>query len=81
MSDDREALFRAKLPEFTDAEAANLFKQYGHVVSVAGREGPLGDTFLVSFASEKGLTAGPLVLNSLVAKALCRLLIDNGFEP
>lgn len=77
---DRDTLFREKLPKFTDAEAADLFYKFGEIVSVEGRDGPLG-SFLVSFASEKGLTAGPLALNSLVARALCKLLLDGGFGP
>jgi hypothetical protein len=76
-----EILFREKLPNFTDVEAATLFGKYGRIISIAGRVGPLGDTVLVKFASESGLTAGPLVLTSLVAKELCKLLIDEGFGP
>jgi hypothetical protein len=81
MPTSREILFREKLPIFTDTEAATLFYEYGEIVSVAGRDGPLPGTYLVSFASEKGLKAGPLVLNSVVARALCKLLLDGGFGP
>ncbi len=78
---DRENLFREKFPTFTDVEAAKLFYEYGEIVSVANREGPLPGTYLVSFASEKGLKAGPLVLNSVVASALCKFLLDAGVKP
>jgi len=80
MSPD-ERLFREKLPTFTDTEAATLFYQYGRIVSVARRDGPLPGTHLVLFVSENGVKAGPLVLNSVVASALCKILEDSGVRP
>jgi hypothetical protein len=35
----------------------------------------------VTLVSENGMTAGPLALNPVVARALCKLLIDNGYGP
>ena len=81
MATPNEILFREKLPTFTDTEAATLFYQYGQIVSVAFRDGPLPGTYLVSFASEKSLKAGPLVLNSVTASALCKHLLDAGVKP
>jgi hypothetical protein len=76
-----EELFREKLPKFQDIEAANLWSQYGKIVSVAGRNGPLPGTYLILFVSENDVKAGPLVLNSVVARATCKLLLDAGFGP
>ena len=75
----RETLFQEHLPEFTDAQAAAFFSQCGEIVSVSGRSAGL-DLFLVMFASEK-LSCGPLSLNPVVARTLCRLLIRNGYGP
>ena len=77
---DSETLFREKLPKFTDAQAAELCHQHGQIVSMDGREAPL-DTFLVMFMSEKDLGVGPLVLDPLVARRLCKLLLDHGYGP
>jgi len=80
MAEQEETLLRERLPKFTDAEAARLFYEHGGIVSLDGREGPMG-SFLVSFVSEKGLVAGPLVLNSTVARRLCGLLMAAGYGP
>jgi|SRR5580704_12906473 hypothetical protein len=77
---DRKTLFEAKRPQFTDYEAHELWQKYGEIVSVDGRPAAL-DSFLVTFLSENDMTAGPLALNSVVARALCKLLIDNGYGP
>lgn len=81
MSDSEETLFRERRPSFTEMDAAKLFYQYGAIVSADGREGPIGDSFLVLFVSEKGLTAGPLALNRAVARWLCERLIAAGHGP
>ncbi len=80
MTED-EKLFKENLPKFTDTEAANLWGQFGRIISLAGRDGPLPGTYLVLFVSEEGVKAGPLVLNRVVSRALCKLLLDGGFGP
>jgi hypothetical protein len=77
---DRKTLFEAKRPQFTEYEAHELWQKYGEIVSVDGRPAAL-DSFLVTFVSENDMTAGPLGLNPVVARALCKLLIDNGYGP
>ena len=47
MTED-EKLFQENLPRFTDMEAANLWGQYGRIISLAGRDGPLPGTYLGS---------------------------------
>jgi hypothetical protein len=81
MTNSREDIFREKLPTFTDTEAATLFYEYGEIVSLDFRDGPLPGTYLVSFVSEKDVKAGPLVLNSVVASALCKHFLDAGVKP
>lgn len=81
MVTSREKLFREKLPTFQDIDAAALWSEHGEIVSVAGRDGPLPGTYLILFVSEKDVKAGPLVLNSVVARATCKLLLDAGFGP
>jgi hypothetical protein len=77
---DRERLFREKLPQFTDYQAVELIGQHGEIVSVAGREAAL-DVFLLTFVSEKDSIVGPLSLNPVVARELCRLLLAHGYGP
>jgi hypothetical protein len=79
MNDD-EKLFQKRLPNFTDTDAALLWSEFGTVVSMDGRPGPLFDTFLVKFVAER-TDCGPLVLNQTVARALCGLLIRHGYGP
>jgi hypothetical protein len=74
-----ERLFKEKLPKFTDVEAHQLWAEYGSVVSMDGRPGPL-DSFLVKFAAER-TDCGPLVLTATVARELCNLLIRHGYGP
>jgi hypothetical protein len=78
--EQREALFRERLPKFTDYEALKLINEHGQIVSVDGRHAAL-DLFIIAFASDKGTTVGPLSLNPIVARALCKLLIDDGHGP
>ena len=77
---DRDTLFKEKRPQFTDFQAHELWSQYGEIVSVDARPAAL-DAFLVTFVSENDMTAGLLALNPVVARALCKLLIDNGYGP
>jgi hypothetical protein len=76
----REILFRRKRPQIPPDEALRLVKEHGEIVSMGGREAPL-DLFLVTFVSEKDTTVGPLALNPVVARELCKLLIDHGYGP
>ncbi|HTQ14594.1 MAG TPA: hypothetical protein VMH86_12030 [Rhizomicrobium sp.] len=75
----RETLFQTRFPEFTEAQATKFFEQHGEMVSVNGRPGT-PDLFLVALASEKQ-AYGPLALNPLVARTLCKLLVDAGYGP
>jgi hypothetical protein len=77
---DRERLFREKLPQFTDYQAVELIGQHGEIVSMAGRKAAL-DLFLLTFVSEKGTVNGPLSLNPVVARELCKLLLAHGYGP
>jgi hypothetical protein len=77
---EREILFRERLPKFTDYDALKLIGEHGQIVSVDGRPAAL-DLFIVAFASDKGTTVGPLSLNPVVARALCKLLLDDGHGP
>lgn len=76
---ERETLFKENLPEFTDVQAEALYRRFGEVISVNGREGPI-DSFLLMFVTEKS-DCGPLCLNPVVARELCKLLIANGYGP
>jgi hypothetical protein len=78
--EEREALLRDRRPRFTDYEARKLIDEHGQIISVDGRHSAL-DLFIVAFASEKGTTVGPLSLNPIVARALCKLLVDDGHGP
>jgi hypothetical protein len=73
---DRDALFREKLFKFTDYQTVELIGEHGEIVSVAGRPAAL-DLFIVTFAPDKGTTIGPLSLNPIVARELCKLLTDH----
>lgn len=63
MSDRDKALFEEKRPTFDAYSAAELFYQHGWIVSMEACLSPLGDGVLVSFRSEKDVTAGPMSLN------------------
>jgi hypothetical protein len=39
------------------------------------------DLFLLTFVSEKGTVNGPLSLNPVVARELCKLLLAHGYGP
>ncbi|HUZ75938.1 MAG TPA: hypothetical protein VMU87_23370 [Stellaceae bacterium] len=79
---DRKTLFEAKRPQFMDYQyqAQELWQKYGEIVSVDGRPTAL-DSFLLTFVSENDITARPLALNPVVARPLCKSLIDNGYGP
>jgi hypothetical protein len=76
----QEAIFRERIPKFTDFDALKLIGEHGKIVSVNGRHAAL-DLIIVAFASEKGTTVGPLSLNPTVSRALCKLLLDEGYGP
>jgi hypothetical protein len=77
---EREVLFRKKRPQIDPTEAAQMIREHGEIVSMGGREAA-GDLFLLTFVSEKDTEAGPLPLNPVVARELCKLLIDHGYGP
>jgi hypothetical protein len=77
---EREILFRTKRPQIDPAEALQMIREHGEIVSMGGREAA-GDLFLLTFVSEKDTKAGPLALNPVVARELCKLLIDRGYGP
>jgi hypothetical protein len=77
---EREVLFRTKRPQINPVEALELIGEHGEIVSMGGREAALG-LFLVVFVSEKDTKVGPLALNPVVARELCKLLVDHGFGP
>lgn len=76
----REVLFRTKKPQINPVEALQLIGEHGEIVSAGGREAAL-DLFLLVFVSEKDTKVGPLALNPVVARELCKLLLDNGYGP
>jgi hypothetical protein len=81
--EELEALFQEKMPTINELDAINAQKimgEHGQIVSVNGRRVALSH-FMVTFVSDKGVKAGPLILNSLVARALCKLLLDDRRGP
>jgi hypothetical protein len=78
---EREKLFRIKLPREIDPKRAiDLIREHGEIVSFGGRQAE-DDLLLVTFVSEKDVIAGPLALNPVVARELCKFLIDLGYAP
>jgi hypothetical protein len=78
MMTDREILFRRRRPQINGDEAARLLQEYGEMVSMGAREA-LGDKLFLAFVPEHGELVGPLTLNAVVARELCRLLNDFGY--
>jgi hypothetical protein len=79
MTED-EILFWQKLPQLPLDTTLRLFEEHGDMVSMGGRPAALSH-LLVAFVSRKGDLVGPLMLNSTVARELCKLLIENGHGP
>jgi len=75
-----ETLFQQKRPQIPLDAALRIVEEYGDMVSMDGRIAAINH-FLVAFVSKKGDLAGPLMLNAVVARELCRLLIANGYGP
>jgi hypothetical protein len=79
MMSQREILFRTKSPsEIAPKDVANLLREHGEVVSFAGREGP-EDLLQLVFVSAKDTAVGPICLNPVVARELCKFLVGLGY--
>lgn len=76
--DNREVLFRKNRPQINGYKAIELIEEHGEIVSMGPRPAGL-DLFLLSFVSKNDTTVGPLALNPVVARELCRLLIHHGY--
>ena len=79
--DQREILFQQRMPRQISPESVQDFiSEHGEIVSFGAREGPI-DCFTVVFVSKNGTPSLSMVLNPIVARRLCKRLVDLGYGP
>jgi len=71
--------FRPRITEVTVYHAASTFGQGGEILSLDGKRTAI-DSFILQLATDNEVI-GPYLLNATCARALCRLLIAEGFGP
>jgi hypothetical protein len=80
MTDKSDFLkYRPPITEVTTLKAAKAYGIGDEILSLNGKRAAL-DAFILLLSNDS-VTHGPYLLNSTCARALCDLLLDEGFGP
>ena len=71
--------YQPEVTEVTVVEAAQAYGSSGEILSLNGQRTGI-DAFILLLSNDTDVL-GPYLLNSVCARALCDLLISEGFGP
>jgi hypothetical protein len=71
--------YRPNLTEVTVVQAAKYYGQGDEILSLSGKRTAI-DGFILLLATDSEVQ-GPFLMNAMCARALCALLVDEGFGP